>query len=138
MKITTIYAARILGYITMKGNALTTAGEIVENVDISYQYCLKVMNEMKRAGILVSEQGCKGGYRMKKRPEDVSVYEILDLFEYNHSNENDREELKRDPFSRFMKQIYEEAAKNLKRFTIADVYGKENEKMMQEEMAVAE
>lgn len=137
MKITTIYAARILGYITMKGNTLTTAGEIVENVDISYQYCLKVMNEMKRAGILVSEQGCKGGYRMKKRPEDVSIYEILNLFEYNHSNGNGREELESDPFNRFMKQIYEEAAKNLKQFTIMDIYGKET-KTVQEEMAAAE
>ena len=36
MKITTIYAAKILGYITQR-DRLVTAGEIVEHVGISYQ-----------------------------------------------------------------------------------------------------
>lgn len=141
MKITTIYAAKILGYITQNGNSLTTAGEIVENVGISYQYCLKVMNEMKRAGILVSEQGCKGGYRLKATQEDVSLYDVLELFEYNRSadREKEREELAKDPFNQFMKHIHEKEAEDLRHFTIRDVYGKENniETLMREKLAVA-
>ena len=141
MKITTIYAAKILGYITQNGNSLTTAGEIVENVGISYQYCLKVMNEMKHAGILVSEQGCKGGYRLKTKPEDVSLYDILDLFEYSRSAEKEKERdgLENDPFNRFMKHIHEKEAEDLRHFTIRDVYGKESniEKLIQEKLAMA-
>ena len=64
IKITTVYAAQILGHMLLKGNKLTTASKIVEKTGITYQYCIKVMNEMKRAGLLESEQGCKGGYRL--------------------------------------------------------------------------
>ena len=78
MKITTIYAAKILGYITQR-DRLVTAGEIVEHVGISYQYALKIMNEMKRAGLLESEQGCRGGYRLGNEKEDVSAYDVVAL-----------------------------------------------------------
>lgn len=125
MKITTIYAAKILGYITSRRNALTTAGEIVENIGISYQYCLKIMGEMKNAGILVSEQGRNGGYQLKPGSEDVSLYDVLRLFEYR-SEENNDKYAEDDPFSRFMKKIYERQIADLKRFTIRDIYAGEN------------
>ena len=119
MKITTIYATKILGYITARGNALTTAGEIVENIGISYQYCLKIMWEMKNAGILVSEQGRNGGYKLRPECEEVSLYEIVRLFE-RRAAENER--AGNDPFSRFMKQLYEKEAEDLKKFTIRDIF----------------
>lgn len=120
MKLTTIYAAKILGYITSRKNALTTAGEIVEHVGISYQYCLKIMGEMKNAGILVSEQGRNGGYQLRPGAEDVSLYEVLHLFEYRPEETDQNSD--DDPFRCFMKQLYEKEAEDLKRRTIRDLY----------------
>ena len=125
MKLTTIYAAKILGYITSRRNALTTAGEIVEHVGISYQYCLKIMGQLKNAGLLVSEQGRNGGYQLRHGSEDVSLYDVLHLFEY-HSEENGDKNIDDDPFSRFMEQLYKKEAEDLKRRTIRELYAGKN------------
>lgn len=72
MKVTTIYAAQILGYLTAKEEPLATAKEIVAQVGVTYQYCMKILNEMRHAGLaglLVSEQGCRGGFRLGKAAE---------------------------------------------------------------------
>ena len=120
MKITTIYAAKILGYITQR-DRLVTAGEIVEHVGISYQYALKIMNEMKRAGLLESEQGCRGGYRLGNEKEDVSAYDVVALFEYR-SGERDKERPMDDPFSRFMEDRRQKEAEALQAMPIREIY----------------
>lgn len=74
---------------------------------------------------MVSEQGRNGGYQLKPGSEDVSLYDVLRLFEYR-SEENNDKYAEDDPFSRFMKKIYERQIADLKRFTIRDIYAGEN------------
>lgn len=123
IKITTIYAAQILGYMLSKENGLTTANEIVEKTEISYQYCMKIMNEMKRAGLLESEQGRNGGYRLKKSAESITVYDVMKIFEAeNICIMEEKKLLNSDPFKIYMEEFFAGEMKHLKKAPLIEIY----------------
>lgn len=82
---TVIYAIRILGYMCEKKNCLVRAKELVKETGISEQYCFKVMNIIRHAGLVESEQGCRGGFRMAQDPCKVSLYDVICVFEKQDS-----------------------------------------------------
>jgi Rrf2 family protein len=57
---------------------LATAKEISEIYDIPAPLLGKVLQTLVRAGLTESEQGAKGGYRLKKPVEDMSLGEIVE------------------------------------------------------------
>ena len=122
MKVTTIYAAQILGYLTAKEEPLATAKEIVAQVGVTYQYCMKILNEMRHAGLLVSEQGCRGGFRLGKAAEKISLYDVVSLFERDYAKLHGRDFLPDDSFSRVMDYILEIEAEKMKHLTIREIY----------------
>lgn len=76
----------------------STAKEIAENYQIPYQLCAKVLQNFSRDNIATSFQGAKGGYRLNKKPEKISLIDIIqsvesnfhltDCMEENSSNES--------------------------------------------------
>lgn len=76
----------------------STAKEIAENYQIPYQLCAKVLQNFSRDNIATSFQGAKGGYRLNKKPEKISLIDIIqsvesnfhltDCMEKNNSNES--------------------------------------------------
>lgn len=57
--------------------------EIAKYTNTPQNYLEQILSTMKNAGFLTSIRGPKGGYALKKRAEDISVYEILVLLEGN-------------------------------------------------------
>lgn len=54
---------------------------IAERQNISVSYLEQLTAKLKKAGILDSVRGAQGGYRLAKRPEDISVGEVLRVLE---------------------------------------------------------
>lgn len=84
MKISTKgrYALRMLldlsrnqgeGYIALK--------DIAARQGISQKYLEQIVMLMGKSGILHASRGYQGGYRLAKKPEDVTVSEVLKLTE---------------------------------------------------------
>lgn len=80
MKISTKgrYALRMLidlaehsdkGFIALK--------EIAERQDISKKYLEQIIPILNRSGILITNRGYQGGYKLGKNPADITVGEIL-------------------------------------------------------------
>lgn len=85
IQMTTDYAMRILGYMltkeaTTKDN-LVKAKTMADDVGIDYQYSMKVINKLKGAGILISVQGCSGGYYLNESVKDLTFYDVIKLME---------------------------------------------------------
>ncbi len=60
----------------------TLAGKaLAEYHGVSDSYLLKHLQALTSAGILTSVPGPKGGYRLARRPEDVTVLEMVDAIE---------------------------------------------------------
>jgi len=41
----------------------------------------KVLKGLQRAGMVISLRGAQGGYRLARRPENITATQILDVFE---------------------------------------------------------
>jgi Rrf2 family protein len=58
-----------------------SASSIAEELNISKIYLEQVFAQLKKAGILSSVKGPKGGYRLANAPEDTTAWEVLTAIE---------------------------------------------------------
>lgn len=56
-------------------------GEIASARDIPVQFLEGLFATLRRAGILQSQRGVKGGYRFARPPSEVTVLEVVELLE---------------------------------------------------------
>ncbi len=76
------YGTRALIELANNGfEAPMSLGKISERTDISLRYLEQIMRKLKNSGIVRTVQGVRGGYVLSKRPEDISVRNIIDILE---------------------------------------------------------
>jgi len=54
-----------------------TIGEIAQREGLTQQYAGKIFRILAKAGLVESERGRNGGYRLRKRPEEITASEVL-------------------------------------------------------------
>src|SRR5690606_20882837 len=69
----TDYSLRVLMYIALKGEELSTIREIAASYDISRNHLMKVVQELNNKGYLTALRGKNGGLRLNGRPEDINI-----------------------------------------------------------------
>lgn len=79
----TRYSLRILLQIIMDAEESQTVKgrEIAAKQHISEAYLEQIMIPLKSAGLVNTIRGCRGGYSLGKPPEEVTVLNIIELFE---------------------------------------------------------
>jgi Rrf2 family cysteine metabolism transcriptional repressor len=76
------YAVRALAELARRGDATPVPiGEIARARDIPAQFLEGLFATLRRAGILQSQRGVKGGYSFARPPADVTVLEVVELLE---------------------------------------------------------
>lgn len=55
--------------------------DISERQDISYKYLDHIVSALKARGLIVNVEGKKSGYRLSRRPEEITIYDIYKAFE---------------------------------------------------------
>ena len=58
-----------------------TAGQIATRYEIPENVVAKVLQQFVRVGVARGARGVGGGYRLTRLPAEVSVQEIIDIFE---------------------------------------------------------
>ena len=85
VQLTTDYAMRIIAYMlscdALDKNNLVQAAKMANEIGVDYQYSMKVINQLKKADIIKSVQGCSGGYHLNGRLADLSFYDIIKTME---------------------------------------------------------
>jgi len=56
-------------------------GELARRRDVPVQFLEQLFAVLRRAGIISSQRGVKGGYRFAREPSSVSVLEIVELLD---------------------------------------------------------
>jgi Rrf2 family transcriptional regulator, cysteine metabolism repressor len=86
-------------------------GELARRRDIPVQFLEQLFAVLRRAGILKSQRGVKGGYSFAREPSTITVLEVVELLD--------------GPLGRDAEGIFEDAAMAARRVlestTIADV-----------------
>lgn len=76
------YAVRALAELARRGgDAPVPIGEIAKARDIPVQFLEGLFATLRRAGLLHSQRGVKGGYSFARAPGEVSVLEVVELLE---------------------------------------------------------
>jgi len=64
-----------------QGKGPVTLNDIAERQGISVKYLWQVINPLKTAGLLNVTRGAKGGYVLARRPESITMLEIMTTLE---------------------------------------------------------
>jgi Rrf2 family transcriptional regulator, cysteine metabolism repressor len=76
------YAVRALVELGRAGDrAPVPIGELARRRDIPVQFLEQLFAVLRRAGILRSQRGVKGGYAFARDPADVSILEVVELLD---------------------------------------------------------
>src|ERR671914_1352965 len=98
------------------GDGPVPIGELARRRDIPVQFLEQLFAALRRAGVLKSQRGVKGGYSFARAPADVTVLEVVELLD--------------GPFGAGAEAVFADAAAAaraiLQETTIADVVEREN------------
>jgi len=76
------YAVRALAELARRGAARPVPiGEIARARDIPVQFLEGLFATLRRAGILQSQRGVKGGYSFARPPAEITVLEVVEILE---------------------------------------------------------
>ena len=76
------YAVRALAELARRGaSGPVPIGEIARRRDIPVQFLESLFATLRRAGILRSQRGVKGGYLFSRPPSEVTVLEVVEALE---------------------------------------------------------
>ena len=76
------YAVRALAELARRGGgAPVPIGEIARARDIPVQFLEGLFATLRRAGVLQSQRGVKGGYSFARPPAEITVLEVVELLE---------------------------------------------------------
>ena len=98
------------------GSEPVPIGELARKRDVPVQFLEQLFAALRRAGVISSQRGVKGGYRFAREPSTVSVLEIVELLD--------------GPLGRDSEGVFADAAEAARRVlaqtTIADVIERES------------
>ena len=128
LNITTDYAIRIIVYLGMKGG-FAASREVSDNMGIPYGYVLKIARKLVAAEIVTTSTGIYGGISLNKKPEDISLLDLIQVMEsttkINRCLEEDkycsRFATETCPVRRFYCVLQDELESKLSSITIADI-----------------
>jgi len=76
------YAVRALIYLADNGNGKkVSVSELVDELGITRPFLRKIMQLLAKAGVIESYKGNKGGFELLKKPEDIYLINMIEIFQ---------------------------------------------------------
>lgn len=63
------------------GDGPVRAQDVAAKLEIPANYLAKILQSLARSGILVSERGRKGGFRLSRPPDQITLMQVVEGFE---------------------------------------------------------
>lgn len=77
----TDYATVVMTCLARAPDAVLSAQEVARRTGVELPTTSKVLKNMARAALVDSYRGAQGGYRLARRPRDISVFEVIAAME---------------------------------------------------------
>ena len=74
---TSKYALQILGFLVSASGDRARSGDIAEKTGIPANYLSKILNQLRKQGLVEAEKGWGGGFRLRQDALDRPIEEIL-------------------------------------------------------------
>lgn len=63
------------------GRTITRLDELAQREAVSSNFLVQILNDLRRAGLVESRRGKSGGYLLARKPDTISLREIVDAVE---------------------------------------------------------
>ena len=77
----TDYAVRALIYLTRSGDRFVSSREISREDRIPLQYLRRILQILKKEGLVETREGVGGGARLRIAPEKIGVTRLINIFQ---------------------------------------------------------
>jgi Rrf2 family protein len=79
MKITreTDHAIKCILYLCIQQYECISVAELSEKLNIPRQFLAKIVQKLSKAGLLESQQGKQGGFRLTSHPSEINLYDVF-------------------------------------------------------------
>ena len=71
------YAVVAMAELARSGDTPTPIAQVAERRDMPVQFLEQLFSTLRRDGLLVSQRGVKGGYRLARSPDEITVIEVV-------------------------------------------------------------
>lgn len=114
------YGLRILAQIAADGgdDAPVSGKEVARKQDISIAYIEQILIPMRNAGLVRTVRGRNGGYILDRPAEEISLLEIIELFEGRLELVSDRDQ---NSATNIWNQLTASLRKETSAITVADL-----------------
>jgi len=122
IKKTTFYALKVIYRIHLEDKAVVTSSEIAEKEHLSQGVLLRVMQQLRSAGILSVYQGrgaVSGGFQLNRPIDDITLMDVVDVMETIDICENLGED---DVLLHVCRQINEHLKEEFAKYSLRDVF----------------
>ncbi len=75
------YAIVMLAYLSRHPEVMMSAKELSDGSKLPYPTVSKLLKLLVKSNLLSSIQGSQGGYRLKRKPSDISVASVIEAIE---------------------------------------------------------
>lgn len=75
------YAVRAIIYLAEKRDGTVSVVELVDELGITRPFLRKIMQVLAKSGIIESYKGYKGGFKLVKKPEDIYLIDLVEVFQ---------------------------------------------------------
>ena len=77
----TDYGTVLLAHLATSHATVCSAGEVATATGIALPTVRKLLKSLARSGLVLSTRGASGGYRLARRPHDISAADVIDALE---------------------------------------------------------
>jgi len=77
----TDYAVRVLVALALTGEPFVSAKTLASDLSMPYPFLRLLLQSLVKAKIVQSKEGAKGGVRLAKKAADISLENIIDVFQ---------------------------------------------------------
>ena len=101
------------------GRTLTRLDELAQREEVSANFLVQILNDLKRGGLIISKRGKTGGYLLQSPPHEITLLQITRSVEpgiLTHDFSHDGESGRR--VSQAWQQVADSLEKELKSITL--------------------
>lgn len=97
--------------------------DIAESHGIPNRFLVQILLQLKSAGMVRSIRGAAGGYRLAISPEQITLFQVMNVIEGTQSIESNLKDV--TPISRVLNEVWssllESNVRQLQQITVADL-----------------